>query len=97
MNRNIFKITICSALILASCAKDEQAEGIHSQEQDLHTVTVNFNMPDGKPGFGEISDTKSSADSLFTADVIPATRAVTGGWGALLVKLPPKGHDFGLL
>lgn len=81
MNRNIFKITICSALILASCAKDEQAEGIHSQEQDLHTVTVNFNMPDGKPGFGEISDTKSSADSLFTAEVIPATRAVTSGWG----------------
>ena len=81
MNRNIFKITICSALILASCAKDEQAEGIHSQEQDLHTVTVNFNMPDGKPGFGEISDTKSSADSLFTVEVIPATRAVTGGWG----------------
>lgn len=81
MNRNIFKITICFALILASCAKDEQVEGIHSQEQDLHTVTVNFNMPDGKPGFGEISDTKSSADSLFTAEVIPATRAVTGGWG----------------
>lgn len=70
--------TLCAVLFLASCNDESLVDNPHAQNA-FRTVSVNFNMPQGKPAYGDGTDSRAQmADTTATGYRLSFDTAETG-------------------
>ena len=70
--------TLCIVLFLASCNDESLVDNPHAQNA-FRTVSVNFNMPQGKPAYGDGTDSRAQmADTTATGYRLSFDTAETG-------------------
>ena len=101
--------TLCSVLLISSCTHDEIIPPTPLAPQGTKTVTVDFQLPEGKPGFevesGKMKDESTSTratnsvlaeENLSSFNSQLSTRSTTTSWAdgdELLMKVTVKGFD----
>ena len=73
--------TLCSVLLISSCTHDEIIPPTPLAPQGTKTVTVDFQLPEGKPGFGEVETRATTTDASWADG------------DELLMKIIVKGFD----
>ncbi len=100
--------TLCSVLLISSCTHDEIIPPTPLAPQGTKTVTVDFQLPEGKPGFevesGKVKDESTSTratnsvlaeENLSSFNSQLSTRS-TASWAdgdELMMKITVKGFD----
>lgn len=74
----IVSVLVCAVLFLASCAEETLVDNPHAQNA-LRTVSVDLGMPQGKPAYGDGTDSRAQmADTTATGYRLSFDTAETG-------------------